>query len=878
MKQERWLATVLFTDIVGSTERAVELGDRRWRTLLQAHHDLARREIARHRGRELNMTGDGFLATFDAPERAIRCACAIRDAVRRLGIEIRSGVHTGEVEVMGKNVGGLAVHIGARVAAGAGPGEVLVSSTVRDLVAGSGFELEDRGTHALKGVPGEWRLYSVSGEPVHLPVADLWTRAREARLPRVLLTYLAASAAILWLTTLLRERFALPPWVLPVAVLLLAIGLVVLTATAWVQSRPLTAARVQTDELPGSWEVDVGGIRQAVARGRLPHLNWARSILGGVAAFVILFLVSGLYVLIRERRSVSEGEAGRKMVAVLPFENLGPAESQYFADGITDEITARLAAIRGLGVISRTSVTQYKKTSKTIKQIGRELGADYVLEGSVRWDQSPDGSKRVRVTPQLIRVSDDSHLWANVYDENLSDVFQIQSDIASQVTKALDVNLLEPERRSLAAKPTDNLEAYDFYLRGNDYFLYRGGDGSSVAHAIDMYEKAVRLDPRFALAWAKLAQAHALTFWFFYDRTDERLARAKAAADRAVELAPDLTEAHVAMGYYHYWGSLDYDRALEELAIAKRNQPDNSDLLDAIGLVQRRQAKFEEAIANLEKAARLDPRNFQMGWDLGQTLYLVRRYDESERYMEQVIGIAPDYFAPFPLTYNLYENRGDPPERPQVLIRRAREQLGTTGMLASMLRHLPWTGATPSRSIVAALADEYRQEMDALTLESFDGDTLGHYLFEAEWRGFEKEPVAERAYFDSLRLALEPKVAARPQEAPYHSLLGFAYAGLGRKEEAIREGRKALELRPYAKDAIMGPSLVNLLAQIYMMTRDYDAAAEQLAFLLSVPSGVSAEGLRRELTWEPLRGHPRFQALLAKAPTGSPAGSAPSRD
>jgi serine/threonine-protein kinase len=876
MKQERWLATVLFTDIVGSTERAAELGDRRWRALLQAHHDLARREIARHGGRELTMTGDGFLATFDAPERAIRCACAIRDAVRRLGIEIRGGVHTGEVEVMGKNLGGLAVHIGARVAAASAPGEILVSSTVRDLAAGSGFEFEDRGPHALKGVPGEWRLSAVTGEPLRMAVPDLWTRAREARLPRVVLIYLAACTAILWLTFALRDRLALPTWVLPLAVLLLAIGLVVLTATAWVQSRPVTAALARADELPGSWEVDLGGIREAVSRGRLPHLTWARSILGGVAAFVVLFLVSGLYVLIRERGSVPEEEAGRKMVAVLPFENLGPVESQYFADGITDEITARLAGIRGLGVISRTSVNQYRKTSKTIKQIGSELGADYVLEGSVRWDESPEGSKRVRVTPQLIRVSDDSHLWANVYDENLSDVFQIQSDIASQVTKALDIRLLEPERRSLEAKPTENLEAYDYYLRGNDYFN-RSYDRDDIEHAADLYEKAIGLDPQFALAYARLARAHSLLFWFFYDRTEDRLRRAKAAADRALELAPELPEAHVALGDFFYRASLDYDRALEEFAIAQKSQAENSELLDVIAIVQRRQAKFKEALANWEKATRLDPRNAQCAYDFGETLFYARRYDEAKRPLERVLAISPDWSAPYLFMYSLYQNRGEAPARLLEVLRRGVREVGTSRMLSRFLTQTPWFRA-PSRSILAALDQEYSNEMGSLTPETFEGDSLGYYVFRAEWAGIKRDRATERVYLDSLRSLVEPRVQARPQEAPYHSLLGFAYAGLGRKEEAIREGKKALELRPYAKDAIMGPVLANVMAQIYLMTGEHDAAVEQLEFLLSVPSGMSAQGLRTELTWEPLRNNARFQALLAKvdspaSPASQPTGN-----
>ncbi|MFN2433119.1 MAG: adenylate/guanylate cyclase domain-containing protein, partial [Gemmatimonadota bacterium] len=282
MRSDRFLATVLFTDIVGSTERAAELGDRPWRELLQAHHALARREIARCGGRELNMTGDGFLATFDAPERALRCACAIREGVQRIGIGIRAGLHTGEIEIVNENVGGIGVHIAARVLAAAAPGEILVSSTLRDVASGSGFGFEDRGTHALKGVPGEWRLSAVASEPVTLPVAGFWERAREARLARVILLYLLAAAAVLGLTFFLQDRLQLPPWILPAAVLLIVIGLASVSATAWVQAHPPQVSRDEGRERLGAWDVNLPGLGRSLRRGRLPHLTWGRSILGGV--------------------------------------------------------------------------------------------------------------------------------------------------------------------------------------------------------------------------------------------------------------------------------------------------------------------------------------------------------------------------------------------------------------------------------------------------------------------------------------------------------------------------------------------------------------------------------------------------------------------
>jgi TolB-like protein len=276
------------------------------------------------------------------------------------------------------------------------------------------------------------------------------------------------------------------------------------------------------------------------------------------------------------------------MVAVLPFENLGSPEDGYFADGMTEEITARLAGLQQLGVISRTSTLQYKGTTKPIKQIGKELGVDYVLEGSVRWQPGAEGKKLVRITPQLIKVSDDSHVWADVYEEESAEIFRIQSDIAGQVAQALDVTLQGPERRSLEAKPTENLEAYDYYLRGNDY-ADRSPDTEQQRLAVEMFRKAVAVDPAFAGAWARLSKSLTRLYFNLDDPSPQRLADAKEAADTALRLAPDLPEAHLALGYYYYWGLRDYDRALQEFAIARKGQPSNAELEEAAGFVQRRQ-------------------------------------------------------------------------------------------------------------------------------------------------------------------------------------------------------------------------------------------------------------------------------------------------
>lgn len=683
----------------------------------------------------------------------------------------------------------------------------------------------------------------------------LWARVGEARLFRVLVFYLAASWLILQVITLLKNELQLPRWLTPVAVALLLIGLVIISATAWIQSHPLTKAKA--GELPAAWELDLKGLARSVSRGRLPHPTWARTILGGVVAFSLLFGAAGVYVLLKER-GVGASAAEKAMLLVLPFQNLGAAEDEYFADGVTEEIMSRLAGVHGLGVIARTTAIQYKNTPKTIEEIGKDLGVDYVLEGTVRWQRLAEGPSRVRVTPQLIRVVDATHLWSESYDAVLADIFQIQSDVAQRVTKALDIALLEPERRSLEARPTENLEAYDYYLRGNEYFA-RTYLEQDIRLAIQMYEKAVQLDPAFALAWAKLSEAHSGMYWFHYDRSGERLVTAKAAVDKAFALQPGLPEAHEALGYYYYWGFLDYDRAVEQFAIAHRSQSSNARALAGIGFVRRRQGKFEEALATLEEALKIDPRSAELLVNTAETYVLLRDYAEAERYWERTVSLRPDWTLAYANWARLY------------LISE-----GNTGKARAVLdQALRNVGPTQDPDIVYAttLVDlfdgKYQDVVSRLASAALEGFNTQYYFIPkaqiyAQVYTLMGKPQLGLAYYDSARAVVETVLRAQPEDARLHGALGIAYAGLGRKEDAIREAKRGVELLPVSKEAWRGQYRIRDLAQVYVMVGEHDAAIDQLEFLLSVPSEISVPWLRLDPTWAPLRGHPRFQALLEK--------------
>src|SRR5438445_629739 len=574
---------------------------------------------------------------------------------------------------------------------------------------------------------------------------------------------------------------------------------------------------------------------------------------------VALGLLAGFGVVARfHARSGPNRAAARKMLVVLPFANLGRPEDEYFADGMTEELTARLAGLHGLGVIGRTSAVQYKKTTKTIPQIGQELGVAYILEGTVRWEKPPQGTSRVRVTPQLIRVSDASHVWANVYDAVLADVFDVQSSIATQVAETLDVTLLAPERQALGVRPTANLEAYDSYLRGEDYDArqYREED----AHlAVRMYQRAVQLDPKFALAYAALARAHLFLSWIF-DQTGE-LPKAQAALGRAQQLGPELAETHLALGYYYYWGSRDYDRALEQFGWVRERQPNDPDVISAIGYIRRRQGRWAEAVSNLIRAAELDPRSHSLFFDLGQTYRLMRRYSEAERALGRAISLAPEVPGYYAQRADLYLMQdGNATRAGQVL-----QQAGNTFDPARILAD-PIAGEYRER--VRVLAADYHDALTHLTLQAVGGDSALYYLTKAEFYGVKNDIPAAHAYYDSACVVLAAKMAARPPnkasgQQPVETQLALAYAGLGRKADAIRLGQEGAQLVPVSRDALAGPRAVLDLVEIYVRTGEYDAALDQLEYLLSIPSPVSLPLLRVDPLYTPLRGNPRFERLVA---------------
>lgn len=537
----------------------------------------------------------------------------------------------------------------------------------------------------------------------------------------------------------------------------------------------------------------------------------------------------------------------RKNLAVLPLENLGNPDDEYFADGITDAITTQLAKAGGLGVISRSSSMQYKQTEKSLRQIGSELGVDYILEGTVNWDKSDKVSK-VKINTKLIRVADDTHIWAESYEHKLEEIFVLQSNIAENVSEALNITFAEPESLDRGTKPTDNIQAYDFYLRGNMYFN-RGWEEKDLRLAITMYEKAVELDSSFALALAMLSRAHSGMYWDYYDRTDKRAEKAKKAVDKALSIEPDLPQAMLALGTYYY-SLLDYDKALEQFKIALKNQPNNSEVIAAIAGVQRRKGELDQAIDNYFSAFELDPRSYIRAFDIGLTYGLQRNYAEAVRYLDKTITLAPDW----PMAY-IYKAwlclfwEGTITKAQNVL----QEASGKADLEQSV--YYWW--------LLRIIESDYQKAIARTYLKT---DTTSYYLHLARLYRLDNQPQLEYIYCDSVRIILERKIQSQPENAWLHSKLGLAYAGLAQYDKAIREGLKAVEIMPPSREAIYALFFIVNLAEIYTITGEYDKAIDQLEFSLSIPGFVSVPYLRLDPVWTVLHDHPRFKQLVGESP------------
>jgi TolB-like protein/Tfp pilus assembly protein PilF len=644
------------------------------------------------------------------------------------------------------------------------------------------------------------------------------------------------------ITTQIFPFFNVPNSAVRFVIIALALGFPIAMALAWIYE--LTPAGFVRTE-----DVDVATQRQ----------------FGRKVDFVIIGVLLVVIAMLVYQRLPFRTENGEmipeKSIAVLPFANFSDEKANsFFADGIQDDILTSLAEIKDLRVISRSSVIQFRDVgARNLREIAKMLGVANVLEGSVR-----RAGDRVVVNVQLIDARTDRHIWANRYDRTLTDSLGLQGELASEIADALRANLSADEKARVAVKPTQNPDAYVFYLRANQ--ISRNPDTllEDYKTAEQLFMQAIALDRDFALAYARLASVRAEIF-HYYEPTENWRTKARTEAETALRLQANLAEAHFALGQCIYWMDQDYDRALEQFEIASRLSPSSGDTGRLIAAIKRRQSKWEEALQAYERVAKVDPQNPTTVRELIFTNTAMRRWPEAARWGERMRAMAPaSLVAKIQSGYVDFWLKGD------------------TQLLKSLVDQVP-AGVDPdgavtaSRWDVAMLRRDYsaaKKVLKASSANELSYTTTGttpKTFFEGCIYLAQGDNVNAQKAFELARPAFENAAKEAPASAERHATLGWLYAFMGRKDDAIREGRRAVELKPESKDAVDGTLMSAYLALIYARVGENDLAIPLIDRLLKTPGAVDSadysitiNDLKYRWEWDPIRSDPRFQALIGE--------------
>ena len=551
-----------------------------------------------------------------------------------------------------------------------------------------------------------------------------------------------------------------------------------------------------------------------------------------------------------------------KSIAVLPFENLSDdPRNAYFADGVHDDILTSLAKIADLKVISRTSVLQYKTGARNLRDIAEALGVAHILEGTVRRIDN-----RIRVNAQLINARTDTHVWGDSFDRELTDLFAIQSELAERISLAMRANISPREKEKLQVRPTTDLGAYELYLRARDLFQWSGvGDAQENGErSVPLLEHAVRLDPEFALAYALLSRVHAELYWFGCDKRPARLEAARTTAETALRLQPGLGEAHLALGFYHYYRHRDYKQACAQLEEALRSTPNDSEVIGAMGVIDRRQGKWQEAIAQLKRAFELDPRNVATIWNLAETYTYVRAFEQADAVIADGLVVSPNghFFSLARASLSLTRDGNPRPLREALRTLPSDFDPGgavtTIAVRTALMEH---DHDAAARRLAASSHNWFNDNGLSGLAGALDGYTVPRAWYEgaiARARG--DTDAAHRAFTDA-RAAVEKDFQRWPSDETSVMMLALVCAALGQREEAITLGKRAVELLPVSRDAIDGPLIATNLAAIYAQVGEHELALDELERLGPLSGGPTSGLLRAEPEWDALRGYPRFQKL-----------------
>lgn len=602
---------------------------------------------------------------------------------------------------------------------------------------------------------------------------------------------------------------------------------------------------------------------ERLRRGHATASRWyhlRRSVRFGIIVLAAVFLVLAAYFFAKlsVNRRPTVGAAlnilPEKSIAVLPFDNLSDdPQNAHFSDGVQDAILTALAKVADLKVISRTSVLPYRGKKQNIRDIGQQLGVSHVLEGTVQ--RSGD---KVRLSAQLIDTRTDRHVWADAYDRAIADVFKLESDLAQTIANQLKAKLAPEEKAAIETSPSVSIGAYELYVRARTILAsttYTSGKQNRI-DAIDFLDRAIQMDPSFLLAFCLLARVHSEQYLLGLDHTPARLALAEAALNSAKQLRPDSGEYHLALATYLYGGYLDYDQARKELEVARHLLPNESSVFELAGYINRRQGRWQESIRDLEHAVDLDPLNFDYLQQLSQSYTKTRDYERVVMTLDRALKIVPDDVG--------------------VRVKRASVALdwhADPKPLHQTLQEILEKNPELRRSLADDCIDLALCERDfaaadqALAVMAPEGGSLEGFVFPKLWykasiQAARGDQAGARISLTAARAEVETLVRQQPDYAEALSILGLIDAGLGSKDEAIREGTRAVTLLPLEKDAINAPFLLEHLAVIYAWVGEKDRAFEQLARVTRLPGDLSFGQLKLRPIWDPLRLDPRFEKIV----------------
>jgi TolB-like protein/Tfp pilus assembly protein PilF len=662
-------------------------------------------------------------------------------------------------------------------------------------------------------------------------MTGFFEEVKRRKVYRVAAAYIIAAGGIIQLASATFPAWELPNWSLRLVILLLLVGFPIALILAW------------------AFDITPQGIR-ATPEVTAPRTRRRRNIIMLIATGVVISAATGFFLLPRVAAHKVD-----KSIAVLPFENLSDEkENAYFADGIQDDVLTNLSKIGDLKVISRTSVMQYRGRPSNVRDIGKALGVSNILEGSVR-----RSGNRVRVNVQLIDANTDEHVWANDYDRDVTDVFAIQSDLAREIANALQAKLSPAEKTQMTRKPTENGEAYLAFVQAHDLSC-AVEDLTKLKQSEQLYQRAIELDPNFALALARYSQ---LESWMqrTHDASSDHREKARTLAERALQLQPDLPEAHLALGFSYYYGDNNYEAALKEFEIAQRALPNESEVYLAIGAIQRRQGKWAESTANLEKAVSLNPKDSWPLQNLTFNFQMLRNFDAANKTVDRALQIDPQGISLWGIKAKLaISEKGD---------------LSVGEKLLEKAKSFPMSNEERLKMIEgqAYLLLAQRKYQEVLQLGASVPDDAfaavpGSLAFKYFPLGIAHKALgddaAARAAFLKAKNILEEQLKQKPDDADLRVQHAKLLAWLGEKDAAIAEAQRAIDSRPESKDAFEGPQITEQVAQVYTILGDNARAIELLDELLSRPSEVTSQSLKLDPAWDPLRKDPAFQALFAK--------------